>query len=339
MSRVRLIHPGATKDEALCRCSVQARLAWAYLPCYADREGRLADKPVTLRFEIFPADLGVDMEALLDELAAAGLIVRYLADGRRYIQIRTFARHQKPHRREAPSFIPPPADPGQAQDRPGTDLGQAKADLFPAGRAVTDPDPVSDPVGDPEDPHPERADPPGDPRARAIPDLVSDAWPDDEPEPLRVHQGAVRVLPGAVARPGRDPPGLRAQRLLDLFGRVRSEVAQARGQPVLPWHPAGRRAFDKAVAFIGQVEGDRDAQLDVEPTMRLHLGKAFDSQDPRDRDVGFSFGAYLHRFTDLREEIHGMKRAGPLAGLTDRERKNIAATQLWLAQTEGRCDR
>ena len=124
--------------------SWQARLTWAYLPCHADREGRLKDAPFTLKLAILPVD-NVDMNAVLDELQAKRHIVRYEVEGRRYIQIRNFARYQNPPVRETPSEIPPA--PGQAQPRQALAMpGPEKAVAGPA-----DPDLIPDQDPDPEE--------------------------------------------------------------------------------------------------------------------------------------------------------------------------------------------
>lgn len=153
MARTRLIYPTAPRDEAVASCSALARLVWAYLPCHADREGRLEDKPFSLRLEILPVDQ-VDMDALLGELAAVKLITRYEVDGRRFIQIRTFVAHQKPHKRETESRIPPPptgvveAEKRLALVGPGQTSASPRPTKVVASRAVSDPvpDPVPDPV-------------------------------------------------------------------------------------------------------------------------------------------------------------------------------------------------
>jgi hypothetical protein len=139
MARIRSINPSAPKDEDVARLSLAARYAWAFLPCHADREGRLRDSAFTLKAEIFPGDQ-VDMEALLAELAAAGFIVRYEVDGRRFIQIRSFLKHQAPHTRETPSTIPPQ----QKEAKPGRSLGSALAKPRDAGVSPSPSDPDLD---------------------------------------------------------------------------------------------------------------------------------------------------------------------------------------------------
>lgn len=109
MARRRSIQHTAPKDEDVAGMSLPARYVWAYLPCYADREGRLDDKPFYLNVEILPLD-NMDMDGILDELALRKHIIRFTAakDGRKYIQIRNFLKYQTPHKEEAPSKIDPP---------------------------------------------------------------------------------------------------------------------------------------------------------------------------------------------------------------------------------------
>ena len=145
MSRVRSLNPSATLDEDVASLSIHARYAWAYLPCYADRAGRMKDAPFTLNFAIFPAD-AVDMDAILEELARARHIIRYEAEGGRWIQIRSFDRYQHPHARESESTIPAPLLNGAARHPPERSevtaipvLGHA---LNGSGTALAMPSPV-----------------------------------------------------------------------------------------------------------------------------------------------------------------------------------------------------
>jgi hypothetical protein len=108
VARIRSTHPGSPKDEKVATLSIYARYAWDYLPCHADRDGRLKDDPFRLKIEILPLDQ-VDFGSLLEEMAAHELIIRYRGpDGRRYIQIRNFSRWQKPHKDEKSLNLPAP---------------------------------------------------------------------------------------------------------------------------------------------------------------------------------------------------------------------------------------
>ena len=111
MARSRNIKPGFSKNEFLAQRSFPARLLFATLPTIADREGRLEDRPLRIKGELFPYE-EIDVDALLDDLARclAGedhpFIVRYEVDGVRYLQIVKFSQNQNPHRDEKASCIP-----------------------------------------------------------------------------------------------------------------------------------------------------------------------------------------------------------------------------------------
>ncbi len=112
MARSRNIKPGFAKNEFLAQRSFSARLLFALLPTIADREGRLEDRPLRIKGELFPYE-EIDVNALLDELAGMlpgqdhPFIVRYEVDGVRYIQIVKFSQNQNPHKDEKASSIPP----------------------------------------------------------------------------------------------------------------------------------------------------------------------------------------------------------------------------------------
>lgn len=122
MPRKREIKPSFYMDEDLAECSVWARLLFPALWQLADREGRLEDRPAMIRVHAFPYDnleaIGVSVNDLIAELerprqhcpAKDGFLRRYVVDGRRYILIKNFNKHQHPHPNEVPSQLPAPLD-------------------------------------------------------------------------------------------------------------------------------------------------------------------------------------------------------------------------------------
>ncbi len=84
-----------------------ARLCFIGLWLQADRDGRLVDDARRLKARLFPYD-AVDVDALANELAAKGMIVRYTIESKQYISIPKFAKHQRPHPKEPASVIPVP---------------------------------------------------------------------------------------------------------------------------------------------------------------------------------------------------------------------------------------
>lgn len=109
MARARNIKPGLYKNENLAECSIWARFVFPGLWMLADRAGRMEDRPKRIKAELLPFD-NADVDALLNELARNGFILRYEAAGERYIQVLKFAEHQTPHIREVASTIPAPTE-------------------------------------------------------------------------------------------------------------------------------------------------------------------------------------------------------------------------------------
>lgn len=108
MGRIRDIKPQFFIDDDVARLSFEARYLFIATFTIADRDGRFEDRPAMIKAQAMPYD-DVDVDALLTEIEAGGFIVRYQVDGRRYIQIRTFSKHQKPHPKESAGNFPPPA--------------------------------------------------------------------------------------------------------------------------------------------------------------------------------------------------------------------------------------
>ena len=111
MARARNIKPGFFTNEYLSDLQPLARLLFIGLWCYADREGRLEDRPRRLKTDILPYD-NCDVEKLLNTLVESPerFIIRYEVDGKRYIQISNFLKHQNPHIKEPESIIPAPCE-------------------------------------------------------------------------------------------------------------------------------------------------------------------------------------------------------------------------------------
>lgn len=108
MPRIRSLKPEFFQNEELANCCSNARLLFAGLWCWADRAGRLEDRPSRLRIWIFPYEESVNVDMLLVELEHHKFIARYEVNEVNYIQVLTFEKHQKPHPKEAESVIPAP---------------------------------------------------------------------------------------------------------------------------------------------------------------------------------------------------------------------------------------
>lgn len=105
MARARNIKPGFFVNEDLVELPFETRLLFIGLWTIADREGRLLDRPKTIKMSVFPAD-NIDVDPLLQQLHDAGFLSRYIVGEQRLIQITNFVKHQKPHQNETESLLP-----------------------------------------------------------------------------------------------------------------------------------------------------------------------------------------------------------------------------------------
>lgn len=132
MARSRNIKPGFFRNADLAEMSFETRLLFIGLWTIADRAGRLEDRPKQIKMEIFPAD-NLDCDKLLDALASVGMVARYQVEGKRYIQVTNFSKHQNPHRDEKQSTIPAPGmhDAGTVQSPCKDDESNVGIQLIP----------------------------------------------------------------------------------------------------------------------------------------------------------------------------------------------------------------
>ena len=103
--RARSLKPGFFKNEDLAELPFEARLLFAGLWGFSDREGRFEWRPKKIEAEIFPYDK-VSIEKLLSLLCDKKFVERYVVDGHAYGRLPTFLEHQRPHPNEAKSKIP-----------------------------------------------------------------------------------------------------------------------------------------------------------------------------------------------------------------------------------------
>jgi hypothetical protein len=105
MARTRHLKIGLYRNEVLAQLPFEGRMLFAGLPLIADRAGRLEDRPLRIKAELFPFD-DVKVDGLLADLAEREFITRYQVDGVAVIQITKFVLHQAPHPKEPPSELP-----------------------------------------------------------------------------------------------------------------------------------------------------------------------------------------------------------------------------------------
>lgn len=124
MARSRNIKPSIMDNEDLAALPALTRLLFIYMWMLADRDGRLEDRPSRIKKQALGYDDG-SADDMLNELALAGFIERYEAQGTKVIQILAFTKHQTPHVREAASELPC-KDISTTKAVPSTNQGSAE---------------------------------------------------------------------------------------------------------------------------------------------------------------------------------------------------------------------
>lgn len=94
MARIRTVKPDFWTDAAVGECSVSARLLLIASLNFSDDYGGLDRSAKQLKAQAFPYD-NIDCEPLVQELIRNGLFVEYEVDGRLYLHIKGFRKHQK----------------------------------------------------------------------------------------------------------------------------------------------------------------------------------------------------------------------------------------------------
>jgi hypothetical protein len=124
MARIRTIKPEAFQSESLAAVSLAAERTMFGLSTQADDRGRHPDKPLSINGAIWPErpdHTAADLENELQELVREGILCRYVGcDGRKYIHLVTWDRHQKIERPSKSRYPRCPHHPksviGKAED-------------------------------------------------------------------------------------------------------------------------------------------------------------------------------------------------------------------------------
>ncbi len=111
MARIRSIKPEFFESEDVAALPLRARLTWIGLWVHCDNYGRCKDNVRLVKKNVWPLDQVSlnDVEEDLGTLAAAGRIVRYEADGARYLAVVNWDRHQSIARPGHPKHPCPPS--------------------------------------------------------------------------------------------------------------------------------------------------------------------------------------------------------------------------------------
>jgi len=104
--RIRTIKGEFWTDEKVVELSAWARLMFIGLWNMADDWGLMEWSSKRAKMLLFPAD-EVDVEALVDELETMEMVTMYENDGRKYLAVNNFHRHQRTDKRGKLRFPPP----------------------------------------------------------------------------------------------------------------------------------------------------------------------------------------------------------------------------------------
>lgn len=118
MARIRTIKPEFFSHEDMASKSPHARLLALGLLTLADCEGRLRWVPMQVHSQVFPWEASVKIEVLLGELIEVGYVVHYEVEGKRYVHIMNFNKHQRLSGKEATYKSRLPAPPEKTNDLP-----------------------------------------------------------------------------------------------------------------------------------------------------------------------------------------------------------------------------
>ena len=109
MARIRSIKPEFWTSEQLVECSTSARLLFIGLWNFSDDAGIHQDSAKRIKMEIFPADdiSIVEIESMIQELVTNELLERYKVNGKSYLIVTGWDKHQRIDR---PTFRHPLPD-------------------------------------------------------------------------------------------------------------------------------------------------------------------------------------------------------------------------------------
>ena len=107
--RIRTIKPEFWRSEDIAALSVEDRLLFIGLWSYVDDNGVGRDEPQLIQCDLYPLDTFTEASLRthggLMRLSQQGLITRYEGpDGRKYLQVNSWDKHQKINRPSKPRF-------------------------------------------------------------------------------------------------------------------------------------------------------------------------------------------------------------------------------------------
>lgn len=122
MARIRSVKPEFWTDEKVVAISPLARLLFIGLWNFVDDEGRASYSPTRFKMQILPAD-SANISELLGEIRREEMVTVYTVDGKEYLQVNGFSKHQKIDKRTR-SKLPPPSNSPESHRNTSLDQGK-----------------------------------------------------------------------------------------------------------------------------------------------------------------------------------------------------------------------
>jgi hypothetical protein len=123
MARIRTVKPGFWDSEQIGECSTNARLLFIGIWNFADDRGVIEERPKQIKGQLFRFDdfsVG-DVQTWIGELLRADLLRRFTAeDGKTYLYVPTWEKHQKVDKPQLQNAnpAPPKFDEHSANEQP-----------------------------------------------------------------------------------------------------------------------------------------------------------------------------------------------------------------------------
>ena len=117
MARIRTVKPEFWTSEQIAECSPMARLLFIGIWSFSDDRGIHPASVKRLKMEVFPSDsiTDDDLQTMVGELEAAGLLSSYHALGKDYWHVTGWSKHQKidkpTYRHPEPSAVDKRSEP------------------------------------------------------------------------------------------------------------------------------------------------------------------------------------------------------------------------------------
>jgi hypothetical protein len=137
VARIRSIKPEFWSDRSMARVSRDARLLYIALWNQADEHGRLHGDARWIKGHCLPYEDDLDLadiDRLLDELAQAGKVQRYITGEDPYVFLPNLSKHQRLEAGKVPSRLPEPPEPDDDPSACRADKSARDSDIHSGGK-------------------------------------------------------------------------------------------------------------------------------------------------------------------------------------------------------------